>query len=111
MRNYWKKKFMGSNGDCGKIIGRERFMEIRKCLNFCCNYEIKSKSHLASYNDPLFYAHNRMNHFNKYSTRLTVLTGAIAFDENRKLCKSRTSAKLSIPNKPEKYGLTFYAMV
>ena len=52
-----------------------------------------------------------MNYFNKKSTRLAVSTGAIAFDENRKLCKSRTSAKLSIPNKPEKYGLTLYAMV
>ena len=111
MRDYWKKTFIGSNGDCGKIIGRERYMEIRRSLSFCSNHQIGNKSHLASYNDPSFYARRLMNHFNKNSTRLAVPTGAIAFDENRKRCKSRTFEKSYAPNKPEKYGLTFYAMV
>ena len=51
-----------------------------------------------------------MDHFNQNLTKLTVPTGAIAFVENRKRCKSRTSAKTYAPDKPEKYGLTFYTM-
>ena len=101
---------MGSNGNCGKLIGRERFMQIRQCLSFCSDFQLSNKSHLASHNDPLFYARNIMDHFNHNSTKIAVPTGAIAFDENRKCCKSRTSAKMYAPDKPEKYGLTFYAM-
>ena len=110
MHDYWKKTLMGSNGDCAKIIGRDRFMQIRQSLSFCSNFQLSTKSHLASHNDPLFYARNIMDHFNQNSTKLAVPTGAIAFDENRKRCKSRTSAKTYAPDKPEKYGLTFYAM-
>ena len=52
-----------------------------------------------------------MNRFNKNSTKLTVPTGEISFDENRKRCKSKTAAKTYAPDKPKKYGLTFYTMV
>ena len=38
MSDYWKKKFMGGNGDCVKIIGRDRYMEIRKSLSFCSDH-------------------------------------------------------------------------
>ena len=75
MKSYWTKTFIGSNEDCGKMIGRDWFLEIWKCLSFCSDYETRSKSHLVWYNDPLFYARNLMNRFNKNSTKLTVPTG------------------------------------
>ena len=42
-----KQTFMGNNGDCGKIIGRDRYIEIIKCLRFCSDHQIQSKSHLV----------------------------------------------------------------
>ena len=52
-----------------------------------------------------------MEHFNLNSTRISVPTGASAYDENGKATKGRTCAKQYMPNKPTKYAIRFYASV
>lgn len=107
---YWCQKRFYRNNDIQNVMSRDRFQMIRANLRTgSCSPDTPSEPRAKL--DPLYFARDLLQHFQKNSADVAVPDGASAFDENSARTRARTSCKTYMPCKPDKYGIRFYACV
>ena len=89
---------------------RDRFQNIRGSLTLHPAFD-SQETHDRASSDPLYHSRSFLNTFVGRIVSVAVPLGSSAFDEATMGTKARTRAKTYMPNKPEKYGIRFYALV
>ena len=89
---------------------RDRFKEIRGSLSLHMEFDAQ-ESHDRASCDPLYHSRSFLNNFIRRIVSVAVPLGSSVFDEATMGTKARTRALTYIPNKPEKYGIRFYALL
>lgn len=104
---YWKNNMFQGHKDFKKTMSRDDFMRIRSHL------KLRPPEYLydSATNDPLWHSRSLMEYFMKQIASIAVPIGTSALDENTVRTKARTKAKSYIANKPQPYGIRFYAVV
>ena len=67
--------------------------------------------HDVASSDPLWHSRSMLEHFTKESGGIAVPVGTLALDECMAWMKSKSKACTFLPNKPDKYGIRFFAVV
>ena len=107
MEDYWSEKMFLGVPCFRKVMGRDRFLDIRARLQI---KPTNSYQHEVATTDPLWMIRQMMNSFLKNSASVAVGTGAMALDETTICTKAYTTARSYIPTKPDPYGIRFYAL-
>lgn len=104
---YWKNGMFQGHGDFKKVMSRDDFSTIRSHVKL----RPPNHNHESLIGDPLWHSRSTMDYFLKQAAAVAVPIGTCALDENTVRTKARTKAKSYIPNKPQPYGIRFYAVV
>ena len=98
------------------VFGNKDFMEVMYCNQFtliCSVTRCNSPalySHEVSTPDPLWSVRSLLHHVQKNCAAIAVPVGCSSLDETTVCIKAHSRAKSYCPNKPEKYGVCFYAI-
>ena len=105
---YWKKGMFVGHHDFVDTMSRDDFKTIRGCIIFRPD---ETTTHQMRSQDPLWHCRKLLDVFHKQCVQIAVPVGSSALDENTARTKARTRARSYIPNKPDPYGIRFYALV
>lgn len=104
---YWKNNMFQGHADFKRVMSRDDFLRIRGHLKL----RPPAYSHDGAIHDPLWHSRSLMEYFLKQIATIAVPIGNAALDENTVRTTARTKAKSYIANKPQPYGIRFYAVV
>lgn len=108
--DYWSNKKFAGHSHFRETMSRDRFKKIRGSLTLHPEFDSQESYDRAS-SDPLYHSRSFLNTFIGRIVAVAVPLGSSAFDEATMGTKARTRARTYMPNKPEKYGIRFYALV
>ena len=89
-------------------MSRDFFTRIRSHIVFRPEQDVPDLVKVA---DPLWFSWPLINFFQKWISQVAIPLGTSALDKNTAATKARCAAVCYLPNKPEPYGIHFYAVV
>ena len=108
IEEYWQQGMFCGSSDFKNVMSRDDFMAICGSVNL---RDPDSYNHDEASADPLCHTRKMMEHLEKNIATIAVPVGTSALDENTARTKARTRARSYMPNKPDPYGIRFYAVV
>lgn len=106
---YWQSGRFCGHPDFRETMSGNKFALIRGNL-MLFNPE-QNIPDATKYADPLWHSRSFLENFIKKISQIAVPVGTCALDENTARTKARTRARSYLPNKPDPYGIRFYALV